>query len=110
MNKKRFQKFLDRDGSCFHCGDTGETLVPQHRSNRGFGGGGNDSPSNIIVLCSWANYALESDPEFAVLGRDYGWKLFSWSDPLLEPVFDAYRGVWSYLDDGFGRWDAHNLK
>lgn len=110
MNKKRFQKFLDRDGGCFHCGDTGETLVPQHRSNRGFGGGGSDSSSNIIVLCAWANYALESDAAFAVLGREYGWKLFKWQDPLLEPVWDAYRGVWAYLDDGFGRWDTHNLK
>ena len=110
MNKKRFQKFLDRDRSCFHCGDTGETLVPQHRSNRGMGGGGDDLPSNIIVLCSWANFALESDPEFALLGRDYGWKLSKWEDPTKEAVFDLFRGVWVFLDNDFGRWDTHNLK
>ena len=37
MNKKRFQKYLDRDGGCVHCGDV-ETAVPHHRLNRGMGG------------------------------------------------------------------------
>jgi hypothetical protein len=110
MNKKQFQKFLDRDKGCWHCGSTGEDLVPQHRSNRGMGGGGSDSPSNIIVLCAVANGLLESDPEFAAVGRSNGWKLSRWGDSLSEPVFDAHRGVWAVLDDSFGRWDTHNFK
>jgi hypothetical protein len=110
MNKKKFQKFLDRDKGCFHCGSTGDDLVPQHRSNRGMGGRGADSPSNIIVLCAVANGLLESDSAFASVGRFNGWKLSKWGNSLTEPVFDAYRGVWAYLDDDFGRWDTHNLK
>jgi hypothetical protein len=74
------------------------------------GGRGADNPSNIIVLCSLANGLLESDPDFAVVGRSNGWKLSKWGDSLSEPVFDAYRGVWAVLDDDFGRWDTHNLK
>ena len=109
MNRKQFQKFLDRDKYCYHCGSSGSDLVPQHRSNRGMGGGGSDLPSNIIVLCHWANTALESDAAFAAVGRFNGWKIGRWGDSLTEPVFDRYRGVWVFLDDNFGRWEAHNL-
>jgi hypothetical protein len=110
MNKKQFQRFLDRDKGCWHCGVTDETLVPQHRSNRGMGGHGSHSPSNIIVLCAVANGLLEHDANFAAVGRSNGWKLSRWGDSLSEPVYDAYRGVWSFLDDNFGRLDTHNLK
>lgn len=110
MNHKKFQKFIDRDKHCWHCGIDDETLIPQHRSNRGFGGGGNDSPSNIIVLCATANGLLESDAAFARQGVKYGWKLSRWSDSTTEPVFDAYKGVWAYLDDNYGRWDTQNLR
>ena len=110
MNKKQFQKFIDRDKGCFHCGVNDETLVPQHRSNRGMGGGGSNRPSNIILLCAVANGLLESDSDFAAVGRFNGWKLSKWGDSLTEPVFDSYRGVWAYLDDDFGRWDTHNLR
>jgi hypothetical protein len=49
MTKKEFQKYLDRDGGCVHCGDT-ETAVPNHRANRGMGGSRErDVPSNVIV-------------------------------------------------------------
>lgn len=110
MNRKEFAKFLKRDlGRCYHCGISDETLIPQHRSNRGMGGGGSNDASNIIVLCSLANGLLESDPQFALQGRENGWKLNRWQDSSLEPVYDAYGGFWVYLDDDYGRWRAHNL-
>jgi hypothetical protein len=66
MNKKMFQKFIDRDGVCPHCLKSDDTLVPQHRAGRGMGGSRSlDRPSNIIVLCSEANFLLEANAEFA---------------------------------------------
>jgi hypothetical protein len=70
MNKKMFQKFIDRDGVCPHCLKSDDTLVPQHRAGRGMGGSRSlDRPSNIIVLCSEANFLLEANAEFAARGR-----------------------------------------
>ena len=104
MTPKEFAKFLKRDQYCLHCGRQDETLIPQHRANRGSGGSKKrDVPSNIIVLCSSANFLLESNPGFAEAGRRYGWKLSTWSNPLFEPVYDAVRGCWWRLDDKFGR-------
>lgn len=110
MNKKQFRKYLDRDKYCYHCGISDETLIPQHRSNRGMGGGGSDKPSNIIVFCAVGNGLLEMDSDFAAEGLQNGWKISRWGDSLSEPVFDRSRGVWVYLDDNYGRWEAHNFK
>lgn len=110
MNSKQFRKFLDRDQYCYHCGSSGDDLVPQHRSNRGMGGGGSNQPSNIIVLCAAANGLLESDPDFAAVGLSNGWKISRWGDSLSEPVFDRSRGIWWLLDDSFGRWQTINFK
>lgn len=100
LTQKQFQMYLDRDKHCLHCGSTDDTLIPQHRANRGAGGskirGGN--PANIIVLCSMLNGLLESDSRWATLGRQYGWKLHSWDDPEQKPVYDAYTGDWWLLD------------
>jgi hypothetical protein len=62
-----------------------------------------DKPSNIIVLCSFANGLAESNAAFARICRDNGWKLHSWADPLATPVLDAVSGIWWYLDDTYNR-------
>jgi hypothetical protein len=107
MNKKTFQKFIDRDGGCYHC-DTTETIVPHHRANRGMGGSKiRDVPSNIITLCSEFNGLIESNATLAELARAYGWKLTAGQDPKLTPVFA--RGRWWLLDDNFGRVQVEGL-
>ena len=103
MTPKQFRKFLDRDSGCLHCGDV-ETAIPHHRSNRGMGGSKRrDNPANIIVLCSLVNGLLESSPIWAHRGRLHGWKLASWEDPLMVPVFDVQTQAWYLLDDEWGR-------
>jgi hypothetical protein len=100
MNKKSFQKFLDRDKCCSHCGTTDDTLIPQHRKNRGMGGSKDlDRPSNIIVLCSEANGLLESNSKFAELGRKFGWKLERWQEPESTPVYMG--NGWFLLDNDY---------
>ncbi len=101
LNKKTFDLFLARDGSCVHCGLTDDTLVPQHRKNRQSGGKNKSAnqPSNIVVLCSQANLLLESNAEFAELGRKLGWKLRSHENPLEVPIFG--HGGWWLLNDDF---------
>jgi hypothetical protein len=102
---KEFMKYLQRDQRCYHCGSDGDDLVPQHRLNRGSGGKNAKAaqPSNIIVLCSFANGLAESDAGFARICRDRGWKLHSWQNPATTPVFDVLDGVWYALDNKFGR-------
>lgn len=103
MNKKEFDKLVARDSYCFHCGET-EAISPNHRANRGMGGSKKrDVPSNIFILCSFWNNAIESDAVAAKVAKDYGWKLESWQDPLVEPIYDAISGVWYLLDDKYGR-------
>jgi hypothetical protein len=102
MNKKTFQKFIDRDQRCPHCGTDGDTLIPQHRQNRGMGGSRSlDRPSNIIVLCSEANGLLESDAKFAEFGRELGWKLTRDQVPEFTPVLLA-DGYW-LIDNDFNK-------
>lgn len=103
MNAKQFQRYLDRDGGCVHCGDR-DTAVPQHRLNRGMGGSKvRDVPSNIIVLCAVMNGLIESDAAVAGRAREYGWKLTSGQKPAQTPFYDVLTGVWWLLDDTFGR-------
>ena len=112
MTQKQFKKLLDRDLECLHCGTTDNTLVPQHRSNRGMGGSHKkDKPSNLIVLCSWFNCQIEMNADAARLARTMGWKLDQWQDADKFPVW--HNGKWFMLDDNFGRtelpfWDEPN--
>ena len=102
MKPKEFQRYLERDlERCYHCGIGDQTLVPQHRAGRGMGGSKARAhrPSNIITLCSIANGLLESDADFAQVGRDNGWKISSWEDPLAIPVRDLMSAEWYLLDD-----------
>lgn len=104
VTPKQFAKYLKRDQYCYHCGLQDETLIPQHRINRGMGGSKTlDTPSNIIVLCSYANGLVESNAFWAERARQFGWKLSSWADPSVNPVFDVVSGDWWVLDDSFGR-------
>jgi hypothetical protein len=103
MNPKQFQKYLDRDGYCLHCGET-NAIAPHHRANRGMGGSKTrDVPSNIIVICSNFNGSMEANHYDSATGRVNGWKLSAWHDPKTEPVFDAVKGEWFLLDDNFNR-------
>lgn len=104
MNKKQFQKLIDRDKACLHCGLFDDTLVVQHRGNRGMGGfrAGN-AASNLIVLCAAMNLKIESNAVYANLALDYGWKISRYADPLTSPVYSAIDGEWYLLDDDFGR-------
>jgi hypothetical protein len=102
MTKKEFQKYLERDKVCAHCGTDDDTLVPQHRANRGIGGSKLlDRPSNIIVLCSDANYMLEADEKFADFGRELGWKLRRGEVPEFTPVLLA--DGWWMIDNYFNK-------
>lgn len=101
MNEKQFRRYLQRDGGCVHCGET-ETVAPHHRQNRGMGGSKvRDVPSNIVVLCSAMNNAVESNAVTAALAKQYGWKLESWMNPMDQPVYYAPAGVWACLTDDF---------
>lgn len=104
MNRAQFQRFIDRDGHCPHCGTTDDTLVPNHRANRGHGGhkAGNQ-PANILTMCADINGAIESDPEVAATARIYGWKLRRHEDPESTPFYDAAAGAWFNLDNNYGR-------
>jgi 5-methylcytosine-specific restriction endonuclease McrA len=114
VTPKDFKRLLARDRHCLHCGRDDDTLIPQHRINRQMGGAGTASkrnqPSNLVVLCSAFNQAIESDPDAAQEARARGWKLESWQDPLFEPVWDSVHRLWVSLDDDFGsvvllHWD-----
>lgn len=107
VTKKEFAKFLARDGHCLHCGLDDETLVPQHRRNRGMGGSKSlSNASNIIVVCSLSNGMFEASESHSVTAQGYGWKLRAGQDSLTTPVFDAFEGVWYLLDDKFGKMET----
>jgi hypothetical protein len=107
MTPKEFAKFLDRDRhQCWHCGRSGDDLVPQHRISRGMGGSKSkirNGSANILVFCSEANGLIESDPQLAKQARMMGWKLGSYRDPARSPAFNIADGIWYVLDENFGR-------
>jgi hypothetical protein len=107
MTPKEFKKLMERDGACVHCGLDDETLVPQHRMNRQMGGAKKTSarnlPSNLLVFCSRFNQEIEQSASAATLARERGWKLASYEDPLLVPVWYEVERAWFLLDDRFGR-------
>ena len=101
MTKKEFDKYLQRDLGCWHCGSQGDDLIPHHRLNRGMGSKNSvaNQPSNIIALCSEANGLLESNAKFAELGRSLGWKLGSYDKPTEVAIFG--HGGWWLLNNDF---------
>lgn len=113
MTPKQFQKYLDRDfGRCWHCGSSGDDLVPHHRKNRQMGSknASAEQDSNILVMCANFNSEMESSAEAAEYARRMNWKLDSWSDPQLEPVYDTYIGDWWILNNGFVRVEYDETK
>jgi hypothetical protein len=112
MNRREFDKLLARDKHCLHCGKTDDTLIPQHRANRGFGGAGRKSTlnnaSNLIVFCAEANQLIESDAVWADRARSFGWKLSRWADPSTTPVYDLPNMIYVILGDDFSRFELHN--
>jgi hypothetical protein len=105
VTPKEFNKYLERDfNRCVHCGKSDDTLIPQHRSNRGMGSvKSRNRPSNIVVLCSAYNGLIESNAQEARRARNNGWKLSSHQDSLFEPLWDAVDRSWWLLDDDYGR-------
>lgn len=99
MNKKLFQKFLNRDETSVVTGNFGDDLVPNHRINRSVGG--TDNPSNIVVMESVYNGLLESDALVRARAIRYGWKLESWQDPTEEPFYHYGLRKWVQPDDDF---------
>lgn len=103
MNGKQFQRYLDRDGGCVHCGDI-ETAVPHHRANRGMGGSkSRDVPSNIVAICSQLNGLMESNAVVAAYAARNGWKLQSWEDHAKTPIWNANLKKWFILNDSYGK-------
>lgn len=103
MNAKQFQRLLDRDGYCLHCGEQ-EAIAPNHRANRGMGGSKlRDGSENLVVLCSELNGLIESNAVAAQLARKHGWKLESWQNPIDIPVTDLVSGKTYLLNQTFGR-------
>lgn len=58
-----------------------------------------DVPSNIVVMCSAMNLAMESVQSAADQALAAGWKLQSWESPSAVPFWHATRGEWFILDD-----------
>lgn len=103
MTPKQFKKFLDRDyGHCCHCGVEDDTLIPQHRSNRGMGSvKSRNADANILVMCSAFNGLVESNSDAAALALKNGWKLQSWDNPEFVPFWDVVFQQWFILgNDG----------
>lgn len=104
MTPKQFQRYLDRDGGCLHCGLNDETLVPQHRKGKGLGGSKLlDNSSNIIVFCSYYNGLIESNAIEAEKAIYYGWKVSRWQSPEEIPVFSVISGKWWILTNDYKR-------
>jgi hypothetical protein len=106
VTPKEFRRYVDRDGGCWHCGET-ESVAPHHRKNRGMGGSKKrDNPANIILVCSILNGLMESDSKWASTARQWGFKLDSWQDPLKVPVLRVTSGEWFRLTDSYGLEEA----
>lgn len=103
VNSKQFRRYLDRDEGCIHCGEL-EAVAPHHRLNRGMGGSKlRDEPANIVVLCSVINGLIESDAVWALIARQWGWKLRPYEDPLEKWIWYSRVGEWYLLDNDYGR-------
>lgn len=104
MKPNEFKKYEARDTHCPHCGIGVPYLVPHHRKNRGMGGSKLlDTPSNILLVCALLNGAMEQQSAVAEDARRFGWKLESWQDPLVVPVYDAITGFLYRLKDDYSK-------
>jgi hypothetical protein len=67
------------------------------------GSGLRDGFENLLTMCAACNARLESDAKWAAYGRECGWKLSSWEDPLGVAVLYLWAGEWRRLDAA-GEW------
>jgi hypothetical protein len=105
VNGRQFALYLARDMHCV-CGCVGreDTLVPQHRINRGMGGSTKlDRPANVLVMCSYLNGMIEADAVTADIAREYGWKLSRWESPETVPFYDLATRQWYLIDNNYNR-------
>ena len=103
MKAAELKKLRARDkDQCWHCGSE-EQLTVQHRANRGMGGSRlRDNPSNLILLCWFANFEMEASAVKAEVAKRCGWKLLQTDDPSLVPVFHQPTQTWFLLSDDWG--------
>ena len=66
-------------------------------------------PSNLVVLCSKMNNAIEASADQAEKALENGWKVSRYIDPKTVPVFDAKLGRWYMLDDNYGRQEIRGI-
>lgn len=98
-----YRRLFARDLSCvWHGRDCDqEMLVPQHRANRGIGGyRAGDALSNLVLLCSSANWLVEHDAALADDARRLGIKISRHADPRTVPVQHQQHGLVLLDDDG----------
>jgi hypothetical protein len=90
----------ERDGNrSAWTGQESETLVPQHRANRGMGGRRSlNRLSNAVLIESDINGAIESDPAMQAEAVRRGIKIGGHVDPSTVPVEHAVHGL-VLLDD-----------
>jgi len=55
-----------------------------------------DRFDNLLRVCAYLNYAMESDSAVAGEARDMGWKLGQW-DSFDHPYFDRVAMTWYTL-------------
>lgn len=99
-DKIRRQVFERDNWACTACA-TGEGLTVHHRANRGMGGAKSmDMLSNLLTLCAHHNGLLESDAQFAEIGRHNGWKISKWESPQDRPVLYPDGEMYCLTNDG----------
>lgn len=105
LTQKQIKQLWARDPYCVHCGaDTG--LQVHHRRNRQMGGSKIlDRMDNLLRVCAWLNYAMESDAEVATEARSQGWKLGQW-DGFDTPVFDKVQQKWWLFDEKGNKFET----
>lgn len=82
-------------------GNESETLVPQHRVNRGMGGRKSlHRLSNLVWIESEINGLIESDPEWQAEAVRRGIKVSGHADPEDVAVEHAVHGYVFLADDG----------
>lgn len=82
-------------------GGESDTLVPQHRANRGMGGSRRaNTLSNTVLLESQINSLIESDPVWQAEAVRRGIKVSKFVDPRMVPVVHAVHGLVFLTDTG----------
>lgn len=82
-------------------GNESDTLVPQHRANRGMGGRESmNRLSNGVLIESEINGLIESDPHWQAEAQRRGIKVSAFSNPATVPITHAVHGVVRLDDEG----------